>query len=285
MRFLTALSSSAIALATLALFTVNASPVPRTTEGMQLSKRSTSGWNDWSCTPSSAHPKALILVHGLLANADDNWLYMAPRFKAQGYCVFALTYGQMNGVSFLGALDKMENSAQQLSDYVDKVLAATNTTQVDIFAHSEGSLMPRYYLRFLNGASKVHKFATIGSIQYGTTLDGIVKLADSLGLYDAIKKLLQNSTFIQNLNAGGDTVPGVQYLMVGSKYDEIVTPYTTGFLRDNNPNVKNQVLQDWCSLDYSEHILQMFDPVAFNGAHAFFTPAADQTISCLDLLQ
>ncbi|KAF8907463.1 hypothetical protein BGZ58_006184 [Dissophora ornata] len=114
---------------------------------------------------------------------------MAPRFKAQGYCVFALTYGQMNGLTIFGGLDKMENSAQQLSDFVDKVLAATNTTQVDIFGHSEGSLMPRYYFRFLNGASKVHKYATIGSLQYGTTLDGIVTLAESLGLYDPIKKV------------------------------------------------------------------------------------------------
>ncbi|KAF8936515.1 secreted lipase [Dissophora ornata] len=284
MRFLKTLSSGAIALVTLTSFVVKAFPVSPATEGTQLSKRSTSGWNDWSCTPSSAHPKALILVHGLLANAEDNWLYMAPRFKAKGYCVFGLTYGQLSNGSFLGALDKMENGAQELSDFVDKVLAATNTTQVDIFGHSEGSLMPRYYLRFLNGGAKVHKFATIGSIQYGTTLDGVIKLAESVGLYDPVKKLLQNSTFLQKLNAGGDTVPGVQYLMIGSKYDEIVTPYTTGFLRDNNPNVKNQVLQDWCPFDKSGHILQMFDPITFYGAHAFFTPDADQTINCLDLL-
>ena len=43
------------------------------------------------------------------------------------------------------------------------------------------------------------------------------------------------------------------------RYDEIVTPYTTGYLLDDNPNVQNKLLQNWCSLDYSEHVLQMFD--------------------------
>ena len=137
MRFLKALSTATIAFATLASSAVKASPVPRALESTQLSKRSSSGWNDWSCTPSSEHPRALILVHGLLADGVDNWLYMAPRFVAAGYCVFTLSYGEINGVSLIGGLDLMENSAQELSVFVDKVLAVTNTTQVDIFGHSE----------------------------------------------------------------------------------------------------------------------------------------------------
>jgi triacylglycerol esterase/lipase EstA (alpha/beta hydrolase family) len=51
----------------------------------------------------------------------------------------------------------MENSAAQLSDFVDKVLLATNSTKVDLVGHSQGSLMPRYYLKFLGGQNKVGK--------------------------------------------------------------------------------------------------------------------------------
>ncbi|KAF9984514.1 hypothetical protein BGZ65_000231 [Modicella reniformis] len=298
------LASVAITLAALAATFVQASPLPRVQgeasalavdEHTTLAKRSSAGWNNWNCKPSAAHPRALVLVHGLLANGVDNWLYMAPRFVIEGYCVYTVDYGQLNSVPIIYGLDKMENSAQQLSDFVNKVLAATGTTQVDMFGHSQGSLMPRYYLKYLGGGPKVHKFATIGSIQYGTDLLGLVKLLEPLGLYDPLKKtfdsfclscfqLLTNSTFIQNLNDGGDTVPGVEYLMIVSKYDEIVTPYKTGFLRDNNPKVRNQVLQDWCPLDLSEHALQFASPVVFNAVHAFFTPTADQTINCVDLL-
>ncbi|KAF9273347.1 hypothetical protein BGZ68_001590 [Mortierella alpina] len=297
MHFSKTLTAAAIAVATLASPLIEASPLPRDLGDSAIdahapsARRRSSGWNDWNCKPSNDHPRALVLVHGFMGNGINNWLYMAPRFVAKGYCVFSLTYGQLNDIPFNGGLDKMENSAQQLSDYVDRVLAATNTTQVDMFGHSEGSLMPRYYLRFLNGGPKVHKFAAIGSIVSGTTLK---LLPDSLGLSAPAKKVFEkycrscsdfnpHSDFIKNLNDGGDTVPGVQYLMIASKFDEIVIPYTNGFLKDENPNVRNQVLQDWCSRDVSPHLLQAFSPVVFNGVHAFFTPSANQKITCADM--
>ncbi|KAG9323678.1 hypothetical protein KVV02_002974 [Mortierella alpina] len=297
MHFLKTLIAAAIALAIL----VHGGPVPHGPAVNQLehasmvAKRSTSGFNDWNCKPSSSHPRALVLVHGMSGNAIDNWLYMAPRFAAKGYCVFALSYGQLNRVPIVYGLDKIENSAQQLSDFIDKVLVATNTTQVDILGHSEGSFMPRYYLKRLGGASKVHKFAGIGAVNQGSTLRGLTLLLEPLGLYDPVLKiidplchaclqLLKDSAFLKDLNAGGDTVPGVEYLTLVTKYDEVVTPYTSGFLLDKNPKVHNHVLQDWCVLDVSEHLLIAFDPVVFNGLHAFFTPSADQHITCADAI-
>src|SRR3989440_6006834 len=89
------------------------------------------GANDWSCRPSRAHPRAVVLVHGLFANMTDNWQTMSPLLANNGYCVFALTYG--NDASAgpprdqFGGLAPMEQSAAQLSAFVDKVLAATHT--------------------------------------------------------------------------------------------------------------------------------------------------------------
>ncbi|KAF9283416.1 hypothetical protein BGZ68_005366 [Mortierella alpina] len=228
------------------------------------------GLNNWNCKPSTEHPHALVLVHAMLPDATTNWFYMAPKFLAKGYCVFALNYGQMNSQSILYGLDSMVTSAQQLAVFIDKILAATNTTQVDMFGQSEGTLMPRYYLKFLGGATKVHKFAGVSSNMYGTTLYGLTKLLAPYIPYDSLKKdfdsicpvcleLLTDSPFLKKLNEGGDTVPGVQYLMIASKLDQTVSPYTNGFLRDNNPNVRNQILQNWCPFDVSEHILQAFD--------------------------
>ncbi|CAO3571767.1 unnamed protein product [Mortierella alpina] len=220
---------------------------------------------------------------------------MAPRFVAKGYCVFSLTYGELPGIPLLAGLDKMETSAAQLSAYVDKVLAATNTTKVNLLGHSQGSLMPRYYLRFLGGASKVDKYAAFGTIAYGTTLLGIYPFLSSLGLYDPVKKIidpvckscfqfLENSSFLQNLNAGGDTVPGVSYKFIVSKFDEVVTPYTNGQLRDKSALVQNVVLQNLCAVDLSDHVLQMADPIVFHAANAFFDATAPQTVNCLSAL-
>ncbi|KAF9950001.1 hypothetical protein BGZ72_008253, partial [Mortierella alpina] len=151
---------SAAALAAIASSFVNASPIPRDAinEYIPLSNRTYTpeeitesekkmngallGVNNWSCKPSSAHPRPLILLHGLGGNGWDNWLYMAPRFVAKGYCVYSLTYGRLHNIPLLAGLDKMENSAEQLSVFVDKVLSATNTTKVNVLGHSEGSLMP-----------------------------------------------------------------------------------------------------------------------------------------------
>ncbi|KAF9113311.1 hypothetical protein BGX27_001847 [Mortierella sp. AM989] len=305
------LSIVAIALATIASTLVEASPIPvsdavstyvplskrvYTAEQIdhheRILKRSSVGFNDWSCKPSASRPRPIILVHGLIANGWDNWLYMGPRFVASGYCVFSLTYGELPGIPLLAGLDTIENSAQQLSVFVDKVLAATKTTKVNLVGHSQGSLMPRYYLKFLGGASKVDKFAAFGTIAYGTTLNTLVPFLTALGLYDPIKAILDpvcksctqflvGSPFLQKLNEGGDTVPGVSYKFIASKFDAVVTPYTNGFLKDKNPLVKNVVLQDLCAVDLSDHATQMLDPIVFHSMNSFFDPTAPQRVDCL----
>lgn len=93
---------------------------------------------------------------------------------------------------------------------------------------SEKKMMNANIMLLFSTSEPTDKFAAIGSIQYGTTLLGLVPFLTGLGLYDPIKKLvdpvclscfefLWNSPFIQNLNAGGDTVPGIEYLMITSK--------------------------------------------------------------------
>ncbi|KAF9136815.1 hypothetical protein BG015_002987 [Linnemannia schmuckeri] len=234
-----AIASMAITLAALVISpTIQATPVPTSPDPTshaqaaahfeELIRRGTAGFNDWDCRPTKFHPNPLVLVHGTLVNALTNWFYMAPRFVAEGYCVFALTYGQHPAIPIVYGLTAMEKSAQQLSEFVDKVLNATGADKVDMVGHSQGSLMPRYWMKNLGGASKIRKFAGIGSIQYGTNLLGLIPFLESLGLYDPIKKLVDpicescfqfftNSTFINDLNRDGDTLPGIDYLMIASK--------------------------------------------------------------------
>lgn len=107
--------------------------------------------------PPKFHPCPLVLVYGLNANGIYNWLYMASRFITEGYCVFAITYGQLNNIPIFRDLDKMENSAQRLKEYVDRGVGCDQFDKVDMLGHSQGSLMSRYYMEDFVGGAKVRK--------------------------------------------------------------------------------------------------------------------------------
>ena len=56
------------------------------------------GVNDYTCTPTAAHPEPVVLVHGFLENSYVNWASLGPALAAEGYCVFAIDYGELAGV-------------------------------------------------------------------------------------------------------------------------------------------------------------------------------------------
>ena len=53
--------------------------------------------------------------------------------------------------------------AKNLADFIDKVLAATGASQVDIVAHSMGGVVARAAMKYYGCASKVRKLLTIGT--------------------------------------------------------------------------------------------------------------------------
>lgn len=122
------------------LMTAAVATVPATTA--HAAATSSHGWNDYSCKPSATHPRPVVLVHGTLANSVDNWLGLAPYLEDRGYCVFSLDYGQLPGVPVFYGLGPIDKSAEQLSAYVDKVLAATGAAKADLVGHSQGGMMP-----------------------------------------------------------------------------------------------------------------------------------------------
>ncbi|MFF9912837.1 esterase/lipase family protein [Streptomyces sp. NPDC013457] len=272
------------------LLTAAATLAP-TAASAQASTTSSRGWNDFSCKPSAAHPRPVVLVHGTFGNSIDNWLALAPYLVNRGYCVYSLDYGQLPNVPFFHGLGPIDKSAEQLDAYVDRVLAATGAAEADLVGHSQGGMMPRYYLKFLGGAGKVNALVGIAPDNHGTTLLGLTKLLPYFpGVEDFVTEKtpgladqIAGSPFITKLNAGGDTVPGVTYTVIATKYDEVVTPYRSGFL--DGPNVTNVVIQDKCALDLSEHVaIGTLDRVTFHEVENALDPAHATPTTCLSVV-
>lgn len=271
----------------LAVLTLAAAALVAPTGAAQAASAPSSGWNNWSCKPSAEHPRPVVLVHGTFGNSVDNWLGFAPYLVHRGYCVYSLDYGRLPGVPLFNGLGPIDKSAGQLDAFVDKVLASTGAPKADLVGHSQGGMMPRYYLKFLGGAAKVNALVGLAPDNHGTTLSGLTQLlpyfpgaADLIstatpGLADQIV----GSPFQQKLNAGGDTVPGVSYTVIATQYDEVVTPYRSAFL--DGPGVHNVVLQDLCPLDLSEHVaIGLTDRIAWHEAVNALDPAHAERTTC-----
>ena len=251
------------------------------------------GANNWSCKPTAAHPYPVVLVHGTLANMDDNWQAASPILANHGYCVFAFNYGGASPTDDFQGTGDIATSAGQLASFVNEVLAATGASKVDLVGHSQGGMMPRYYINFLGGASKVDKLVALAPSNYGTTLDGLTALGETLGLLVPVNSVLSTtceacvqqevgSSFLATLNAE-PTVSSVSYTVIETRDDEVVTPYTNAFL-PAGPNVTNITLQNQCPLDGSDHLEIASDPVAMADMLNALDPAQPVKVPCLLVL-
>ena len=101
----------------------------------------------------------MILVHGLAANRTVNFPTISPFLANHGFCVFALTYGtrpEVNPPGYQpGGLLRMQSSARKLKRFAARVIHATGAKKVDVVGHSEGSLMPDWWVKYLGGRKVV----------------------------------------------------------------------------------------------------------------------------------
>lgn len=244
------------------------------------------GANDWDCRPDAAHPNPVVLLHGL-GNETVSWQTLSPLLARTGFCVFTTTYGTGAFGPALGAVAPVPDSARQIGGFIDRVLAATGAAKVDIVGHSMGAAVPFYYFHYFDGAGKVGRHIGLGAPYHGSTLSGADTAARPLRelpvTAEAIAdcgpcQMSPDSSFLQVLKADARLVPGVEFINIVSRYDEIATPYTTGLLE--GPNARNIVLQDVCATDYTEHYGLTSDPVAVREVRNALDPAHAQPPDC-----
>jgi triacylglycerol esterase/lipase EstA (alpha/beta hydrolase family) len=224
---------------------------------------------------SATHPDPVVLVGGTWANQADDFAAVSPLLADNGYCVYTNNLGSAQGAT-LAQTGDIPTSASQLATVVNKVLAATGAAKVDLVGHSQGGgVLPRWYLAFDGGASKVSQLVGLAPSNHGTTIDGLQTLGTDLGILGVVNQGLNasgsesavqqevGSTVNTTLDATGDTVRGVSYTNIVSRNDEVVTPYTNQYLTAGpGAIVHNILLQNVCALDQGDHLSVVYDHIA-----------------------
>jgi triacylglycerol esterase/lipase EstA (alpha/beta hydrolase family) len=247
------------------------------------------------CHPAASGPQQypVILLPGTLYDMADTWQALGPILADDGCCVYGLNYGATASTTLSGgriwSVGDIPTSVGQLSTFLGQVLTATGAKKVDLVGWSQGSMMPRWYMRFDGGAAYVHDLVGLAPSNHGTTVDGMSALFDAvtaLGLPAPLRlaqcaactQQLAGSAFLQQLNAGNDTVPRVRYTVIETEDDEVVTPYTSAFL--SGPAVTNVTLQDQCPEDHADHLAMPYDSAALQDVVQALDDAASFSVQC-----
>jgi triacylglycerol esterase/lipase EstA (alpha/beta hydrolase family) len=261
-----------------------------TTQGAASAAAPSAGFNDPSCHPSAAHPDPVVLLHGLGGNGPGNFAFLGPALAAAGYCAFAQTYGEAAPPIPVGGLVSIDKSAHEIAAYIDQVRASTGAAKVDVVGHSEGAFQSLYVPKVLGYAGKIDHVVALAPPTHGTTFANLVGVADLLGIRPQVDQILNGvgCAACAELITGGSAVaaltngpiaqPGVNYTVIASTADALVTPHETSFVRE--PAVRNEFVQDTCPFDPVGHIGLAFDPGVAQLVTNALDPAHAKPVLC-----
>lgn len=208
------------------------------------------GANDWSCVPTARRPTPVIIVHGTFGDQKSLLDRLSLAMVTDGFCVYSFDYGNR-------ATGPIEESAAQLETFTGRVLEATGAAKVSMVGHSQGGMMPRYYIKFLGGDAVVEDLVGLAPSNHGTEVTGDADnplTGPGTGEFcPACRQQAAGSEFLTRLNAGDETPGKVSYTSVTTRYDTVVVPHTSGYLEPGK-RTTNLTLQDVCRVDVSEHL-------------------------------
>lgn len=153
----------------------------------------------------------ILFVHGYTRTASD-WKTMIGRFEKDGW-----KKSQLSAYSYNTSQSNKTTAETIVKSEVEKLLSSTGASKIDVVAHSMGSLNTRWYIKFLGGESKVDDWVSLGGPNHGTTFANFCFSASCI-------EMRQNSTFLNELNAGDETPGAVSYGTWWSPCDEIINP-------------------------------------------------------------
>lgn len=165
-------TASAIAAACLSLppGAAHAAPFPVTTDVNKAiaehylgpATESPAGSNRWDCRDAQGRDP-VILLHATAMNQSANWAYLAPTLANAGYCAFSTTYGQASWSGNTGGMGNKERAAEHVAAFLDRVLAATGASKVDLIGHSQGGAIAQLLTQLPGRADQVDTIVSLSA--------------------------------------------------------------------------------------------------------------------------
>jgi pimeloyl-ACP methyl ester carboxylesterase len=151
--------------------------------------------------------------------------------------------------------------------YAIRTMYAWAGRRIDIIGHSQGGMIPRWALRFWPDT----RHMVDDQIGFAPPNQGTTAASPSCphGCQISTTEQAAGSMFIQALDSGAETFPGISYTEVFSHDDEEVHPNqddgdSATDLFGGGGMITNVSVQDVCPADVVEHLgIGTFDPVAY----------------------
>jgi len=222
--------------------------------------------------PATKNP--VIIVAGTFS-ASFAYEPLADRMRADGYRVWIYVLPD----SGLGDIHK---ATAGLGPLVDAARAETRAAKVDLVGHSQGGLVARDYVKTYGGSGKVDKIIGLGAPNHGTSL---ANLATFLGLGNCLAfigcyEMAIGSAYLNDLNAGDDSIGDVHYTNIATRWDEVVTPYWSAFLDVPDGNIVNVAVQDQCWFRIVGHLGLIVDGTVYSGVRQALEGQVNPNFNC-----
>lgn len=152
-------------------------------------------------------------------------------------------------------------ASRQLGEVVERALAESGQTKIDILAECTGGVIARHYIQSLGGDAKVSRMVTFVSPQHGLPK---AAWAHSLVGWPALEDLTPGSPFLRAVNDAPlpDDVP---FTSIYTCTDEYIQPYETSII----PGATNIGLG--CDGEFVGHFQTFYDPEIYLVMHSALT--------------
>jgi triacylglycerol lipase len=198
----------------------------------------------------------VIIVAGTFSPAIANEP-LAARLRADGHTVHIFE------LPALGTGD-IRATARALNTFADGIRSRYGASRVDLIGHSQGGLVARAYVKYEGGAAEVDSLISLGTPNYGTSIANIVAffgLGNCIGI-TACNQMAIGSSFLNDLNAGDDTIGNVRYTNLYTSFDELVRPVDNARMNDGATNVR---VQSQCWARVVGHLGLIVDGTVYSG--------------------